>query len=746
VDVKDAAGKVVAKGKIHLGLDLQGGTSFLIRLDSPVNEAGEKRTITPSMQEQAVGVIRKRVDQFGVSEPVITPQGADRILVQIPGLDAGNIEQARKQLQQVAKLEFKLVHPQSAQLIPQIEAGTAIIPPGFEIKHYKTDRKDLQGKPVEEQLLVKQKADLGGEHVTTAHAFFGNQGYGVSLSLDKSGASKFGDLTKQVFEEKSQLAIVLDGEVQSAPGVHEGPIYGGNAQITGHFDAKQATDLASVLENPLQTPVVIEETRSASSTLGSDSIRSGVYAGVGGLLLVLVFVVVYYQLAGLVAICGLLVNIILLFGVMSMFNFVLTLPGIAGIILTIGLAVDANVLIYERLREEMALGKSLATAIESAYDKAFTVIFDANATTLITAAILFWQATGPVKGFAVTLTVGIITSVFSAMVVTRTLFSWMLRASLLQRISMLHIIPTGKNFDFLGKRFMWIGLSLTVIVISIVGFGIRGEKNFGIDFKGGDILMLEAKTPVSEGDVREALKALELGETVIQKESEPAVKKEYISIRSPFNTSDRIEAHLQKVMPQAGFTEHKKDKVGKLVGGELAKTSLLALGLGMLGILIYVTARFEFSFAIGALVALLHDIIITVGLFAIFGRELSLVMVGAILTIAGYSINDTIVVYDRIREGLHSGRKGSIQSIMNASINETLSRTLLTSGCTLLSVAALFFFGGPVLHDFAFAILIGIVVGTYSSIFIASPIVLWWSGRKGESLKSEVVKSQAAAT
>ncbi len=183
-----------------------------------------------------------------------------------------------------------------------------------------------------------------------------------------------------------------------------------------------------------------------------------------------------------------------------------------------------------------------------------------------------------------------------------------------------------------------------------------------------------------------------------------------------------------------------QDKVGKLVGGEMARNSLIALGLGMLGILVYVTMRFEFSFAIGALVALLHDVIITVGLFAIFGRELSLVMVGAILTIAGYSINDTIVVYDRIREGLHSGRKGSIQSIMNASINETLSRTLLTSGCTLLSVAALFFFGGPVLHDFAFAILIGIIVGTYSSIFIASPIVLWWSGRRGQSLKSEVVK------
>ena len=209
-------------------------------------------------------------------------------------------------------------------------------------------------------------------------------------------------------------------------------------------------------------------------------------------------------------------------------------------------------------------------------------------------------------------------------------------------------------------------------------------------------------------------------------------------MRSPADTSDKIFARLQEAMPAAGFEIHLKDHVGKIVGNELMKGSAIALALGMLGILAYVTLRFELSFAVGALVALLHDVIITVGVFSLAGRELSLVMVGAILTIAGYSINDTIVVYDRIREGLKSGRKGSIQDIMNASINETLSRTLLTSGCTFLSVASLFFFGGPVLRDFAFAMLIGIIVGTYSSIFIASPIVLWWSGHKGQRLREEI--------
>lgn len=731
LDVKNAKGDILQHGKIQLGLDLRGGTSFLIRLVRE-GEGG----ITESMQAQAVEVIRKRVDEYGVGEPVITPQGSDQIMVQIPGLDAVKIEEARKQLQKVAKLEFKLVHPQSDQLIPQIEAGTAIIPPGYQIQKYK--EVDRDGKPSEARLLIKQKTELGGEHVTRAHAYY-DRGYGIAFTLDSVGGDLFGKLTAE--HVNNRLAITLDGEVQSAPNIQTA-IYGGSGVITGHFSEQEARNLASVLENPLATPVVIEETRSASSTLGADSIKSGVYAGIGGLILVMVFVGIYYQFAGVVAICGLLVNIVLLFGVMSMFNFVLTLPGIAGIILTIGLAVDANVLIYERLREEMALGKSLGAAINAAYDKAFVVIFDANATTLITAAILFWQASGPVKGFAVTLMVGVIASVFSAMVVTRTLFSWLLNGGLLNRITMLHIIPADKNLNFLGKRRLWISISLSVILLSGVGFALRGEKNFGIDFKGGDLLMLEAsKKSVTVAEVREKLPARLQVESVVQKEHEAATNRDFITIRSPIGTSAEIKDQLiNRSMVDAGFQVHKEDKVGKLVGGELAKTSIIALGLGMLGILIYVTIRFEFSFAVGALVALLHDVIITVGVFALFGRELSLVMVGAILTIAGYSINDTIVVYDRIREGLHSGRKGSIESIMNASINETLSRTLLTSGCTLLSVAALFLFGGAVLHDFAFAILIGIVVGTYSSIFIASPIVLWWSGRKGEGLKAEVVK------
>lgn len=721
--------------KINLGLDLQGGTSFLVRL---VREEGQ----TPSKEvlDQAVEVIRKRVDKFGVSEPVITPQGKDRILVQIPGLDAEKTADAREQLKKVAKLEFRLVHPQSDQLIAAIEAGQAPIPPGYRIE---TEELTRDGQTTETKLLVKTKIDIDGKYVSRGFPTFDQQGYGVALRFTPEGADLFGQLTSKHVGER--FAIILDGKVQSAPVIRDA-IWGGNASITGHFTQKEAQNLASVLENPLAVPVMIEEERSASSTLGADSIWSGIYAGVGGLVLVLIVVALYYRLAGLIAIIALWVNVIILLGIMGMFNFVLTLPGIAGIILTIGLAVDANVLIFERLREELASGKPFGAAIQGAYSKAFTVIFDANVTTLITAGILFWYAAGPVKGFSITLIVGVIASVFTAMIVGRNCFDWGISAFGLKGVNMCHLISDKMNLNFLGRRRLWIAISLSVIVASVAVFAYRGEKNFGIDFKGGDLLMLETKQDVTVKQVRQELDKIGLGDSPIQKETQTAgiganaSSADYISIRSRAGTAEAVKEQLVKTMPEAGFKEHKRDHVGTLVGGELAHNSAIALGLGILGILIYVTLRFEFSFAIGAVVALLHDVIITVGVFSMFQRELSLVMVGAILTIAGYSINDTIVVFDRIREGLHSGRKGTIQEIMNASINETLSRTLLTSGTTLLSVLALFFFGGETLRDFALAILIGIVVGTYSSIFIASPIVLWWSRGMGENLYRTVKK------
>ncbi len=737
-DKRDADGKIVQTGKIALGLDLKGGTSFLIRLIAEPGEDGKTREITESMVDQAVEVIRKRVDRLGTSEPVITPSGTDRILVQIPGLDPQKLSETREQLRKVAKLEFRLVHPKSAELLPQIEAGLAVIPPGYAIEPMVSERK---GEKTEGKLIIKKKPDLLGKHVTAASSGFGTEGYEVNITFDSIGADQFGKLTEQVWNEQSAMAIVLDGKVISAPGVKEGPIYGGNCRISGgSMGEAEAANLASALENPLATPVAIEEERSASASLGADSIKSGIYSGLVGLALIWLAVLLYYRLAGLVALIALTIEGILLFGILAMFGAVLTLPGIAGTILTLGMAIDANVLIYERLREELATGKSLRAALDASYSKAFSAIFDSHVTTLITAAILYWMATGPVKGFAVTLTIGIIASMFTALVITRNLFLWLFHFNLLRKISMADLI--GKtDVDFLGQR----RIAITISIISIVGlsafFAMRGADNFGIDFRGGDRLVLEAQgEKVSDAQVRQAVADLKIADFAVQ--TEKSATSEFITIRLPLDTATQVDAQLKEKFPQAKFRTEATEKVGSAVGNELIRSSIIALSLGLVGILIYVAVQFEVSFAVSAMIALLHDLVITIGLYSLAGREISLIFIGAVLTIAGYSVSDTIVVFDRMREGIRNGQTGSVYQIVNRAINDTLSRTILTGGTTLLALAALYFLGGPVLNDFAFAIFIGVVVGTYSSIYVAAPVVLWWSGKGGGNLRHEIKRAE----
>ncbi|PYI90830.1 MAG: protein translocase subunit SecDF [Verrucomicrobia bacterium] len=704
--------------KIQLGLDIKGGTSFLIKLQ----QTDKDKEITTSMLDQAVEVIRKRVDKMGTSEPIISPVGKDRILVQIPGLSTEKIQETRQQLSQVAKLEFALVHPQSAELIPQIEAGQGIMPPDYRLVVYTFENRN--GKKQEEKLLVHKRPDLTGDHITHAHAAFQNE-WEVSLELDAKGAKDFDDLAAAHFQER--FAILLDGAVQSAPSINA-KYFGGRAQISGgRMGETEARNLASVLENPLQTPVSIEEERSVSPTLGADSIRASIMAGLLGLAITLVCVLLYYRFAGVIACLALLINIVLLVGSFQLIGgVVLTLPGIAGIILTIGLAVDASVLIYERLREELALGKSLQIAMQSAYQKAFSSIFDANVTTLITAIIL--------------------SSLFTALIVGRNAFGWFVDSGRVKKIKMLHLI-SSQHINFLGKGLLAVLCSAALIIAGATSFYLKGEKNFGVDFKGGDLLTLSSPKLIDVGQVRSALTSMKIADASIQESAQGG--KYYITVRTPLQTSDTVKQQLPTAMPDAQFHVEGSDRVGALVGGELARNSLIALGLGILGILIFVTFRFELSFAVGAIVALLHDVIITVGVFSLLNRELTLTMVGAVLTIAGYSINDTIVVYDRIREGLASSKRGSIEQIMNDSINQTLSRTILTSTVTLIPILCLFFFGGSVLRDFALAIIVGVVVGTYSSIFIASPIVLWWTRARGgsvSSLRREITEKATAAT
>lgn len=721
------------KDRIPLGIDLKGGTSYLLEL-SP--REGEEK-ISPDDVQQAISQIRRRVDAYGGKEASITPAAENRILVQIPALEETDLVATRAQLESVSKLEFRLVHPQSQYLAPQVQAGTALPPGGYALHENK--EKDRDGKEYTEYLLIANRAAMTGEAVKSAYMQYGLEGFGIGIEFTGQGAKDFAKITTE--NVGNRFAIMLDNQVTSAPRINE-PIKGGHCQITGDFTQEEARSVASTLENPLQVKPTIQSESHVSATLGSDSIKSGVLAAGAGLLGTLLFMVFYYRLAGIVAVVGLVVNTLMVLGGMAMFGFVLTLPGIAGVILAIGVAVDANVLIFERLREETALGKSLKPALEGAFNKALSAILDSNLTTLITTGILFYLATGPVKGFAVTLTIGVIASLFAALVCGRSLLTYMVDLGWMKSITMANFFGNTK-IDFLKWRKITLTASLVACLAGIGLTVIKGKDALGVDFKGGDSVRIETDNKFTTEQIRGVLDGIGEGEASIQSEVEAG--KEYKRITSEFGSSPKITEALQTAFPEMDVEGAAVQKMGPAVGEELAMSSGLALMLGLLGILVYVWLRFEFAFAMGAIVAVIHDVVLTLGILIIFGGELNLTVVGAILTVAGYSINDTIVIFDRIREHLRKGSKRSIKDLMNESLNETLQRTVLTGSTTLLPLLVLYFFGGDVLKDFSFTLIVGLFVGTYSSVFVASPIVLWWSRITGKDIREQVLASEEAA-
>jgi SecD/SecF fusion protein len=441
---------------------------------------------------------------------------------------------------------------------------------------------------------------------------------------------------------------------------------------------------------------------------------------------VLAFMAIYYLLAGLIADLALVLNLLIITGFLSYFGATLTLPGIAGLLLTIGMAVDANVLIFERIREESKLGKALRAAVHAGYDKAFWTILDANLTTLITALILFQFGTGPVRGFATTLSVGIVASMFTALVVTRLALDLItINRPELKRLPMLQFF-SQPDIPFIKMRKVAYVLSIGAILAGLTVFAQRGIDNYGIDFTGGTLQQLEFNEPISTQRIRGALTGLGLGEASIQQFGSD---KEVI-IRSYSENSEGIISALENTFGEGTFRIMRVETVGPAVGADLRKAAYKALLYALIGICLYISLRFEFRFAITAIIALAHDIAFSLGMIAITGREITLPVIAALLTIVGYSINDTIVLFDRIREDRKFMRKTSQADIINLSINQTLSRTVLTSLTTLLVVLALFIFGGKVINDFSFVLLIGILVGTYSSIFIASPLLVDWPSRR----------------
>ncbi len=702
--------------RINLGLDLQGGMHLVLKVElEKLPENAKKDAVV-----RAIEILRNRIDSLGAGETVIQRQGEDQIIVQLPGVT--DREKALNMIGQVAQLEFCLVNDDPSLLK---EALSGKVPDGYALKYVKG-----KGSPV----LIEAKASVKGEGISDARVDMSSTGFyepHISLTFNAQGAKDFADLTRK--NVGNQLAIVLDGEVLSHPNIQE-PILDGHAQITGQFTFDEASLLAlSLRSGSLPAPMRVEEERTIGPLLGKDSINAGMKSAVVGLSLVVGFMLVYYLLAGFISDVALAFNLVLILGTLGLLNVLvggsavtLTLPGIAGIILTLGMAVDANVLINERIREELEIGRPLSTAIANGYNRAFSAIFDSNLTTLIAAAMLFQFGSGPIKGFAITLSIGLIASMFTALYVTRTIMMVLLHFNWLKGLPMMRLL-TNTKIDFISIRYFCFALSLIVTIGGMVSFISKKDAAYGIDFAGGQIQEYKFKNPISSETVRDVLKKANIKEAVIQRLDQTP---QNVMIRTAEDTYAAVDKALKENLKDNPCELLRIEKVGPIVGKHLRQQALLAILCAMGGILVYVAFRFKhWDFAAAGVIALLHDVLVGLGILVFLGYQVDLLVVTALLTIAGYSINDTIIVYDRIRENMAKAKRYDLREIINLSINQTLSRTILTSLTVFLVVIPLFLYGGEVLHAFSLCLLIGFTTGVYSSIYVAAPLVLLWEKR-----------------
>ncbi|MCC4243024.1 protein translocase subunit SecD [Stappia indica] len=685
-----------------------------IRLD--FSEAGFRDRLNQAI-DQSLEIVRQRVDQVGVAEPTIQRVGADRILVQLPGLN--DPTRLRELLGSTAQMSFHMV----ADVVPGTRppAGVSLLP------------EEKTGRTV----AVEDRVALGGDHLTDARAGFDQRTNEpiVSFRFDTSGARQFARITSQ--NVGKPFAIVLDGKVLSAPVIRE-PITGGTGQISGSFTVEDTVVLSALLRaGALPVPLVVIEERTVGPDLGGDVIEMGVVTGLAGFAAVVVFMVALYGGWGLFANFALFLNVALTVGLLSLLGATLTLPGIAGIILGIGLAVDANILINERIREEAKAGASAFAALDRGFSRAYSTIVDANVTSLIATGLLFLFGSGPVRGFAITMMIGICVSMFTAVAVVRILMTEWVRRRKLKTISvepLIRIVPDGTSISFMKARFFGIGLSI-VLSLASIGLFIKPGLNYGIDFKGG--IQVEVSTPASVGlgTLRDELGKLDLGEVSLQQIGDNVlirIQRQEGGETAQTRAVSEVRDTLQRIDPGIGI--ERTEVVGPKVSGELARNGVIAVVLASLAMLVYIWWRFEWNFAIGAIATLVLDTTKTVGFFALFGLDFNLTAIAALLTIIGYSVNDKVVVYDRMRENIRMSKKRDLRSIIDLSINQVLARCLFTSATTFLAMLPMAIWGGNAVENFALPMLFGVVIATSSSIFIAAPILLllgdWWTRRK----------------
>jgi SecD/SecF fusion protein len=575
-------------------------------------------------------------------------------------------------------------------------------------------------------ILLEDKVLMTGDMIKDAQVRIGgnfNEPY-VSLDMTGRGGKIFANITENNVGRR--MAIVLDDVVRSAPVIRE-RILGGSAQISGSFTHEEAADLAIVLRvGALPAPVDIVQNMTVGATLGQDSINKGLSSGVFGAILVLGFMMIYYRLSGVIANTALVLNILLLFSGLAILNATLTLPGIAGIILAIGMAVDANVLIFERMREEYTLGKSVRSSIDGGYGNAFSTIIDSQVTTLITAVALFMFGTGPIKGFAITLSLGIIFNLFASLFFSRLIFDTINTIRPMKQLKYMSFVKKS-NLDFLKIKNITFTISAVMVIIGFVALVqiVRGNANLGVDFSGGSLLQYQSTQDFTMAEVRDAfsrndMKDVDLQEVENEHRLIVKIKKSEAVVA---NLGEKVSNILSSELPEKQFTLESQSEIGSSVSSVLRDKAILAIIISLGGVLIYLAIRFDIRFGIAAATATFHDVMVVLGICWLMDIEITLLIVTALLTLAGYSLNDSVVVFDRIRENMHKPGAGSLRRVINNSINQVLSRTFVTSLTTGIVLLALYILGGSVIHDFAFALLTGILVGTYSSIFIASPVL-----------------------
>ncbi|MFI6500229.1 protein translocase subunit SecD [Nonomuraea typhae] len=714
----------------RLGLDLRGGTQLVF-------EAGDTPTVKAdaAATDRAVQVLQRRADALGVVDPTLVRSGEKRIIVELPGvLDS---RKAVDVIGRTAQLSFHAVEGAGA---------------------------DGKGLPDEQgRRLALGPAVISGDGVTDAGARTDpQQGPGWFVTVDFREPGAWQKLTGEAAcqpmgDPKRRVAIVLDNKIISSPEVvQETPCRagqsGGRTSITGDFTAQEATDLSVLIKGgSLPVPLTVVEQRTVGPTLGADAIAASAKAAVVGVALTAVFIIVIYRLVGLLAAVALAVYALISYAALVALGATLTLPGLAGFVLAIGMAVDANVLVFERAREEYGAAgatrakgpkaSGLGQALNRGFKHAWSAIADSNVTTLIAAGLLFWLASGPVKGFGVTLSIGVLASLISALLITRVLAQWIIdrvppKVSGLGSVGRIRIWLTARNPDLMGRRRLWTAVAGGLLAVAFAGLAVKG-LNFGVEFTGGRIVEFATSRPVTADAARKLVAEAGFPNAVVQSADNA------ISVRTGQISGDDV-AKIQQALGD-GVTKQREELIGPSLGEELRRNALIALAVALAMQLGYLAVRFRWTFGVAAVAALFADAAVVLGAFAWMGKPIDGVFLAAMLTIVGYSMNDKVVVFDRVREMWTAQRSAPFAQVVNGAILQTVPRTVNTGLGALFILAALAFFGGDSLRDFAIALLIGIVVGTLSSSFIAGPAAIELE-RRSKKAPPEPPKPRARRT